>query len=76
MIKFSVEKTLAEIGSTSRAAKRLCLVSWNGAPAKLDLRQWLTDDETGSEKPAKGITLTDDEARLLLDALQAYFNGE
>jgi hypothetical protein len=68
MITHEIIKTLGEIGG----AKRLCLVSWNGNPAKLDLRIWRTDEEP--PKPARGITLTDDEARTLLDALQEYFD--
>lgn len=34
---------------------RLCKVSWNGSAPKWDLRAWTED-----EKPAKGMTLTDD----------------
>lgn len=68
MVTFQIEKTLAEIGE---AGKRLCLVSWNNNPAKLDLRKW-KDDGT----PGRGMTLTNDEARELLDALTAYLGGE
>ena len=38
MITHEVEETLAELSSTGSSAKRICLVSWNGNPAKLDLR--------------------------------------
>ncbi len=68
MVTFQIEKTLAEIGE---AGKRLCFVSWNNNPAKLDLRKW-KDDGT----PGRGMTLTNDEARELLDALTAYLGGE
>ena len=40
-------------------------VSYNGYPAKLDLRKWKDG------QPLKGVTLSDDEARSLLDALQS-----
>lgn len=39
-------------------------VSYNGYPAKLDLRKWKDG------QPLKGVTLSDDEARSLLEALQ------
>ena len=68
MVTFQIEKTLAEIGE---GGKRLTLTSWNGNPAKPDLRKW-KDDGT----PGRGMTLTNDEARELLDALTAYLGGE
>ena len=45
--------------------KELNLVSWNGRPAKLDLRAW----EKNHEKCGKGITLTRPEAEELLKLL-------
>ena len=71
MITHKVEETLAELSSTGSSAKRICLVSWNGNPAKLDLRVWSTID--GETKPGKGLTLTDEEAETLLTALTDYF---
>lgn len=70
---FEIEKQIAEISSTNSSAKWLTLTAWNGRPAKLDLRLWRTEDD--EPKPGKGITLTDEEAQILLHALQAYFNG-
>ena len=55
MITYQTERTLAEISSTGSSAKRLTVTSWNGNPAKLDLRIWRTDEEPA--KPGKGITL-------------------
>lgn len=66
MITHEIIKTLGEIGG----AKRLCLVSWNGNPAKLDLRIWRTDG--GTLVPGRGITLTEDEAGTLAALLEAY----
>ncbi len=74
MIDFRVESTLAEIGHTGSSAKRLTVTSWNGRPAKLDLRTWRTD--TDPQQPGRGLTLSDEEARALLDALQRYFAAE
>lgn len=73
MIDFRTEKQLAEISSTGSSAKRLTVTSWNGNPAKLDLRIWRTDEEPA--KPGKGITLTDEEAKTLAAALNAYLEG-
>ena len=73
MIDFRTEKQVAEISSTGSSAKRLTVTSWNGNPAKLDLRIWRTDEEPA--KPGKGITLTDEEAKTLAAALNAYLEG-
>ncbi len=73
MITYQTERTLAEISSTGSSAKRLTVTSWNGNPAKLDLRIWRTDEEPA--KPGKGITLTDAEAKTLADALNGYLSG-
>lgn len=70
---YTIEKQLATIGSTGSAAKRLTVTSWNGNPAKLDLRTWRTVD--GAEQPGKGLTLTTTEAAALADALNDYLRG-
>lgn len=71
MILWNTETTLAEVGSSGSTAKKLTLTSWNGRPAKLDLRTWRTD-ENGQQQPGKGLTLTDTEAAALAQALAAY----
>lgn len=71
MILWNTEKTLADISSSGSTAKRLTITSWNGRPAKLDLRTWRTD-ENGQQQPGKGLTLTDTEAAALEQALAAY----
>lgn len=58
--------TLSESGDTS---KELNLVSYNGSPAKYDLRSWKRTD--GEEKLLKGLTLTVEEARALKEALNS-----
>ena len=45
------------------------IVSWNGKPPKLDIRPWSPDHT----RMAKGITLTEEEARALANALGDYF---
>ena len=45
--------------------KEVNLISWNGRPAKLDIRNWQTDHE----KCGKGITMTWEEAEELVKLL-------
>lgn len=45
--------------------KELNLVSWNGADAKYDLREWAP----GHDKMSRGVTLTKDEATILAELL-------
>lgn len=55
--------------SDSGYTKEINLISWNGAKPKYDIRSW----SPGREKCGKGITLTEDEAKKLLSALQNEF---
>lgn len=58
--------------SESAAGWRLELneVSWNGAAPKLDIRRWKPDHKSG-----KGVTLTPEEAKKLLEALRKELAG-
>ena len=40
-------------------------ISWNGGAPKLDIRDWASEHE----KMGKGVTLTDDEAKKLVELL-------
>lgn len=72
MITYQTETILAELSTTSGGStKRLTLTSWNNNAAKLDLRVWRTVD--GEERPGRGVTLTTEEAMILLDALEVHF---
>ena len=73
MFDYEVEKELAELSNTGSSAKRLTLTRWSNYPAKLDLRTWVIEES--GEKPGKGITLTEQEAQRLLEALQTHFNA-
>ena len=73
MFTFKTEKKIAEISRGETRAKLLTLTSWNGQPARLDLRIWKTD--TDEPQPLKGITLNDEEAEILADALKAYLSA-
>jgi len=51
--------------------KELNLVSWNGAEAKFDIRDWSPDHKACG----KGITFDSEEAQLLLQYLQEEFDN-
>lgn len=52
-------------------SKKVKLISWNGNEAKIDVREWHPDEKCG-----KGVTLTADEAKKLIEVLQNYFVEE
>ena len=54
--------------STSRSlwTKELALVSWNGKPPVLDIREWAPD----GERMSKGCTFTEPELRVLADIVE------
>ena len=57
-IKFEIKEELGVISESAKGwTKELNLISWNGAEAKYDLRDW----SPNHEKMGKGITLTADE---------------
>ena len=72
-ITFRMEKPIAVLSRNERGyTKEINLVSWNGADAKYDIRNW----HPGREKCGKGITMTEEEARALMDALKEVFGEE
>ena len=66
--------TLAEYHNLKgvKMTKEVNIVSWNGRPAKLDIRDW---DER-HELMTKGITLSIEEAEKLGYALVEHFGKE
>lgn len=65
-IKFEIKEELGVLSESTKGwAKELNLISWNGAEAKYDLRDWSPDHE----KMGKGITLTADEVQELYKLL-------
>lgn len=67
--KFSYKITehIATLSTYGNTTKELNKVSYNGAAPKWDLRNWKR--ENGEEKLLKGITLSDEEAKILMSAL-------
>lgn len=65
-IKFEIIKEIGVLSQSKKGwRKELNLVSWNGAAPKYDLREW----DSNHEKMGKGITLTEEEAKILKELL-------
>lgn len=66
-IKFEIVEHLITLSETAKGwTKELNRVSWNGADAKYDIRQWSPDHE----KMGRGITLSEEEFATLLKELK------
>lgn len=65
--KYEITEKIAVLSEKGDWTKELNLVSWNGRPAKYDIREW--NHEEG--KMGKGITLSDEEAKALVEALNS-----
>lgn len=70
-ITWEIKRHLAVLSTNEKSGwtREANIVSWNGGPEKLDIRDWKPDHS----KMAKGITLTSDEARVLRQALADLF---
>ncbi len=51
--------------------KEVNIVSWNGGPAKIDIRDWSADHE----RMSRGITLTEEQAENLTKALSDRYRS-
>lgn len=66
---YKVVERIAVLSESGDTSKELNRVSYNGSPAKYDLRSWRRTD--GEEKLLKGLTLTEEEASVLKEALNS-----
>ncbi len=65
-ITYDIEQRIAVLSTNARGWERqLNLISWNGNPAKYDLRDWSPD----GSRMSKGISLTAAELKTLKDIL-------
>ena len=65
--KFEIEEKLLVLSENEKGwTKELNRVSFNGAPAKYDIRTWSPDHS----KMGKGIALSNEEFQVLLDAFK------
>lgn len=67
-IKYEIKETMGVIAESAKGWKKeLNLISWNGQEAKYDLREWAP----GHEKMGKGVTLSNDELKVLKELLNS-----
>lgn len=65
-IKYEIQEKLGVLSENAKGwRKELNLISWNGAAAKYDIRDWAPEHE----KMGKGITLSQDEVQELYKIL-------
>lgn len=66
-VTFEIKKHLAVLSTNAKTSwtKEVNIVSWNGGAEKLDIRDWNPDHS----KMSRGVTLPEDEARILSKAL-------
>lgn len=69
---FELLERLGTISTKNGISREVNIVSWNGRPAKIDIRGW--DDD--HENPTKGLSLTEDEAQALYEILKGRFGDE
>lgn len=71
-IKYEVKETCGVVSEDNNYELRLQKISWNGKPAKYDLRRWKKEDDSMT----KGITLSDEELKSLYEKLEELFEEE
>jgi len=72
-IQYEIVKEIAVFSkSDSGYTKEINLFSWNGNEPKYDIRSF----SPNREKCGKGITLTEQEVKMLLEALQTELKAE
>lgn len=65
-IKYEIVEEIKVLSENSNGwTKELNLVSWNGGKPKYDIRDWSPD----KDRMAKGITLTDEEMKILIETM-------
>lgn len=71
-IKYEIVENLGVLSEDAKGwRKEVNLVSWNERPAKYDIRSWNPDHN----RMSKGITLSEDETKLLSELLKEEFKG-
>lgn len=70
---FKIEQNIAILSDKDDITKEFNLIQYKDLKHTiLDIRKW--DNSNDDKKMLKGITLTDDEARKLKDALNKYYS--
>lgn len=73
-VQFEIRKHIGTLSKNEKTGwtREINKVSWNGGYAKYDIRDWSPDHE----RPGRGITLTDEEAKALAAALTKHLPPE
>lgn len=67
---YEITEEIAVLSESAKGwTKELNKVSYGGAAAKFDIREWAPE----REKMGKGVTLNEEEAQKLYEALAKYF---
>ena len=67
-IKYDIVEELGVLSESAKGwTKELNLISWNGGAPKYDIRDWAPEHE----KMGKGVTLSEEEAKKLIELLSA-----
>lgn len=67
-IKYDIVEELGVLSESAKGwTKELNLISWNGGAPKYDIRDWAPEHE----KMGKGVTLSEEEAKKLIELLAA-----
>ena len=68
-----IQETIAVLfASASGWHKELNMISWNGSEPGYDIREWVPDHE----KSSKSVTLTEEEAAILMTVLIKRIKGQ
>ena len=72
-VTWEIRKRLGVLSTNEKTGwtKEANIVSWNGLPEKLDIRDWNPEHD----KMSRGITLAEGEAKLLQGMLNNLFGG-
>ena len=71
-VSFEIVEEIGVLATYSTGwAKELNLVSWNGGPARYDIRDW----DPRHNRMSRGITLQEKEMRTLVDCLRKRRTG-
>ena len=69
--EYEIVEPIAVLGRANDRTIEVNMVSWNGRPAKVDIRRW-SEDHTFM---GKGIALTEEEAKALYIALKGRYEA-
>ena len=70
--KFEIERSIGVLSDTGKVRKELNIVRWCNQKPVLDIRNW-QQKEDGEPVPLKGVTLTLEEAKELMELLKQLF---